>query len=78
VVDIVALSVAGNAITGTIPIELENLTHLRLLYLDRTFLGPSLPVGICELGLVEFWADCDEIGGCVCCTTCCIDELVCV
>ena len=73
------LSLFDNDLTGIIPDELENLVSLNSLYLDNTLLGPSLPLGICNLASLEdFWSDCDELGGCDCCTTCCIDDVVCL
>lgn len=75
----VTLSLYDNDLTGTIPVELERLVNLNSLYLDNTLLEPTIPTGMCDLGaLKDFWADCDELGGCDCCTTCCIDDVVCL
>lgn len=73
------LSLFDNLLTGPIPSELANLRQLKELYLDNTSLEPSLPAGLCDRQpqLNEFWADCEEIGGCPCCTTCCVDDLTC-
>ena len=73
---LVGLSVFGNFLTGSLPTELSNLAALELLYVDSNDLGPPLPGGICELNLVEFWSDCEEIQ-CLCCTTCCSDDFGC-
>jgi hypothetical protein len=73
------LSLYNNPLTGTIPKELGHLKKLEKLYLDNTELGPSVPYEICDLNLLqEFWTDCDELGDCSCCTTCCIDDVVCL
>lgn len=72
--NLISLSLYGNDLSGSIPSQLSGLTNLRVLYLDSNNLGPSLPESICRnLSLDEFWSDCDEIGGCECCTKCCQD-----
>jgi hypothetical protein len=71
------LSLFDNLLTGPIPAQIGNLTKLNELYLDNTGLEPSLPAIICALQLDEFWTDCTEIGGCSCCSTCCLDGLTC-
>ena len=72
------LALYNNQISGTIPSQLRNLFRLRRLYLEGTSLGPELPQGLCSLDLTDFWSDCEEIGGCSCCTACCEDGLNCV
>jgi hypothetical protein len=71
------LSLFDNLLTGPIPAQIGNLNKLNMLYLDSMGLEPSLPAIICDLQLDEFWTDCTEIGGCSCCTTCCVDGWTC-
>ena len=63
-------------LTGTIPKAIGKLEELGILYLDHTKLLPNVPREICTNleTLQEFWADCDELNGCECCTTCCNEE----
>jgi hypothetical protein len=71
---VAGLSLFDNLLTGTIPTQLQRLTGLENLYLDTNDLVGPVPV--CDLNLVEFWTDCDEVK-CSCCTTCCDDSLGC-
>jgi hypothetical protein len=71
------LSVFDNFLSGTIPTELSGLANLQLIYLDDNDLIGSVPDGICQLDLEEFWSDCEETQ-CLCCTTCCSDGFGCV
>jgi hypothetical protein len=73
-----ALALYDNELSGTIPSRFERLVNLGFLYLDNTSLGPYLPEGICDLGLEEFWADCEDIGGCSCCARCCTEGSGCL
>ena len=71
------LSLFDNYLTGTVPSELANLSSLKELYLEETSLNASFIEEICSLALKQFSTDCDEIGGCSCCTRCCVDDLTC-
>ena len=69
------LALFGNNLTGTIPEEVGELDDLGILYLDHNTFAPTVPPEICDLDkLQEFWSDCDELGGCDCCTMCCDSE----
>mmetsp|Transcript_28035 Transcript_28035/g.78619 ORF Transcript_28035/g.78619 Transcript_28035/m.78619 type:complete len:1735 (+) Transcript_28035:155-5359(+) len=74
------LVVTENDITGIIPGELSNLQGMETLLIDRTSLLAPLPDALCDnlVNLADFWSDCDELGGCACCTVCCADENVCL
>ena len=73
-----SLALYNNALTGQIPSEIGSISSLRVLYLDNNSLQPSLADDICmKLVFEEFWTDCNEIGGCTCCTRCCQDGLPC-
>ena len=53
-----------------------SLEDLGILYLDYNNFSPTVPNEICTNleTLQEFWLDCDELGGCGCCTKCCNDD----
>jgi hypothetical protein len=75
--ELAGLSFFDNRLTGPIPTQLENLNRLQLLYLDGNDLVGTVPIGVCSIGLKEFYSDCSEVQ-CICCTTCCDDSYGCV
>jgi hypothetical protein len=66
-----SINLANNRnLSGSLPESLESLDFLtEILIEDTSFVSP-LPHGICNSSFDEFWADCDKIGGCDCCTEC--------
>jgi len=78
---LVELAVSQTNLDGTVPTEVGALPDLIRIYLEQTnILGP-LPDEedqFCKNQESEdgfdFWTDCDEVGGCACCTYCCVDE----
>jgi len=65
------ITLSGNfELSGPIPNTLRNLPNLQRLLIEGTALT-SLPPEVCDLpSLKDFWADCEEIGGCSCCDRC--------
>lgn len=48
-----ALRLAGNNMSGTIPLEIANLTNLEVLTLEGNNFTGSLPDALCELRFLE-------------------------
>ena len=73
----------NNEITGTIPVELGQLTNLYTLYMQDTSLVGTMPLQVCLLrdtlsssfGFAQMHnltVDCEEVE-CCCCTNCISD-----
>jgi len=80
------LSIFDNNLSGQLPDSISQLSLLELLYADSNDFRtsrqqPGVPLSICDAlrpaPLKEFWADCEKTS-CVCCTTCCSEDLGCL
>jgi Leucine-rich repeat (LRR) protein len=65
------LILKGNRLEGSLPDSFANLRELDTLVIDDNKLTGNANVA-CEIPALDMYvADCEEIGGCMCCTVCC-------
>ena len=71
---VAVLKVDSNRLTGSIPVELTNLTNLMTLKVNGNDITGTVPSSFCEIEMLAISADCGESPGyqvnCTCCSTC--------
>ena len=68
------LRLANNRLQGTIPSELGLVAELDELHLQGNSVSGPVPVAVCNLvnaTFARFYANCDALQSCPCCTHCC-------